>query len=262
MVGRRAPWDPNFAARPPRVGAELIVGPPDFVGVGVQKAGTTWWFSLLEQHPGIYSHPGLHKERHYFARFAQTQFTAGDAEEYRRWFPRPPGRLTGEWTPDYLAWPWAPPLLRQAAPDARVLVLLRDPVDRYASGLGHERAVGNRVTPEAAANAFWRGMYGAQLQWLYRWFPQSQVLVLQYELCREATSRELSRTFEFLGVDPGFVPADATARVNESRERVLLSKDQRRALALAYAEDLRSFAAVHPHIDVDRWPTFGEGQPG
>ena len=48
----------------------------------------------------------------------------GDEEVtgYHRWFPRAPGTMTGEWTPDYLTFPWVPPLLQRAAPDARLVI--------------------------------------------------------------------------------------------------------------------------------------------
>ena len=106
----------------------------------------------------------------------------------RRTTPTSPGRrasLAGEWTPGYMLDPWTPPLLRRAAPDARLLVLLRDPVERFRSG---RTLAENRLTvgasARAAANAgFQRGIYADQLLRLWRAFPREQVLVLQFERC-------------------------------------------------------------------------------
>ncbi|MBA3795881.1 MAG: hypothetical protein H0X20_01485, partial [Chloroflexi bacterium] len=47
----------------------FVIGPPDFVGVGAQKAGTTWWFRLIEAHPGVYQSPDQRPELHFFDRF-------------------------------------------------------------------------------------------------------------------------------------------------------------------------------------------------
>ena len=44
-------------------------GPPGFVGIGVQKAGTSWWYRLVVDHPQVSHRPSIHKERHFFARF-------------------------------------------------------------------------------------------------------------------------------------------------------------------------------------------------
>ena len=104
---------------------------------------------------------------------------------YHALFPRPDGALAGEWTPGYMLDFWTPPLLRRAAPDAKLLVLLRDPVERFRSGL---TLTENRLTlgwsARAAANGgFQRGIYADQLLRLWSAFPREQVLVLQFERC-------------------------------------------------------------------------------
>ena len=68
-LGRYAPWESGFDFTPPPLGPGEAVGPPDFVGIGVQKGGTTWWYDLLMTHPRLYARADIHKERHYFDRF-------------------------------------------------------------------------------------------------------------------------------------------------------------------------------------------------
>ena len=104
---------------------------------------------------------------------------------------------------------WTPPLLRRAAPDARLLVLLRDPVERFRSG---RTLAENRLTvgaaPRAAANAgYQRGVYADQLLRLWKVFPPARVLVLQLERCVRDPRAELRRTFAFLGLDPAAADA-------------------------------------------------------
>src|SRR4051794_6291809 len=55
-------------APPPEVPAGWLIGPPDFVGVGTARSGTTWWFRLLTQHPEVARAAGV-KEVHYFDQY-------------------------------------------------------------------------------------------------------------------------------------------------------------------------------------------------
>jgi hypothetical protein len=253
--GRYAPWEAGYDFTPPALEPGEVAGPPEFVGIGVQKAGTTWWHELIVSHPQVSARPGLHKERHYFDRFAAKPFGSADAAQYHGWFPRQPRTVAGEWTPDYMHLPWVPALLAQAAPEARLLVLLRDPVERLRSGLSHHRAQRGRVTPEVWADAIDRGFYDRQLAGWASWFPPGRFLVLQYERCVADPVGELSRTFRFLDLDP-FVPDGLSRRVSASRDQVSLPEDVRRRLVNLYTADVTALAKNHPWLELDRWPNF------
>ena len=108
-------------------------GPPDFVGIGAQRSGTSWWYRGIEAHPNVVRIKGQRKELHYFNRFWDGDVPPDFADRYASLFPRPEGKLSGEWTPRYMHDYWSLPLLREAAPDARILVILRDPVERALS---------------------------------------------------------------------------------------------------------------------------------
>lgn len=222
--------------------------------MGVQRAGTTWWYGLLSQQVAIHHEPGLRKERHFFDRFFERAPTDADIETYTRWFPRPPGLLVGEWTPNYLHHFWVPPLIARWTPDAKLLVLLRDPVDRYVSGLTHEMQYGRLPRFSYADDACAMGMYGAELSRLLSLVPVSRVLVLQYERCRADPRGQLKRTLEFLdiGDEPGPVPPQ---RVNETvGQKVNLPGHVREELAARYAQDLRQLVELVPHVDLELWP--------
>src|SRR6185436_19353505 len=98
---------------------QLVHGPPDFVGVAAQKAGTTWWFDLITQHPAVrYPSTDHWKEARLFVDGYEPGAEDALVARYAGLFPRGPGELTGEWTPDYLHFAWVPELLAQAAPEA------------------------------------------------------------------------------------------------------------------------------------------------
>jgi Sulfotransferase domain len=253
--GRFAPWEDGFDFTPPQPRPGEVTGPPDFVGIGAQKAGTTWWFSLIASHPGVAQRDDIHKERHFFDRFAARSFGSEQCTQYHGWFPRPAGMVTGEWTPDYMHLGWVPSLLAAAAPRARVLVLLRDPVERFQSGLAHHRGHRGALTAEAYSDALVRGFYGQALAEWTRHFPREQMLVLQYERCVQDPVGEIQRTYRFLNLPP-FTPDEVTESVNRRRAQLTLPDDARRRLRELYAPDVLALAAATPEIDPELWPNF------
>jgi hypothetical protein len=249
---------PLLPASPPICPAGWVVGPPDFVGVGAQRSGTTWWHRLVGSHPGVCFERGVHvKEVHFFDTLGdREELSQEDVTRYHDYFPRPPGGfLAGEWTPRYMQDAWVPRQLAQAAPDARVLILLRDPVERFASGfargrrLAAERGV-TGIDDELEARHLAIGMYFDQVRRVLESFGRERVLVLQYESCRARHADELRRTYEFLGLDP-----DRGATVEaprEPRERPLPA-EKRERLAALYAPEVRRLAELLPELDPSLW---------
>jgi hypothetical protein len=262
---------PKFALEPPPCPDGWRTGPPDFVGVGAQRAGTSWWFrGAIETHPA-YQRPGdFPKELHFFDRYWDGDVPHDLAERYARLFPRPEGKFTGEWTPRYMSDFWTLPLLRMAAPDARILVMVRDPLDRYRSAIARESALaaeeqeGGRVPLAVVSDAVWRGFYGEQLSRLLELFPEEQVLVLQYERCRAEPAAELRRTCEFLGIETPAEPSERLLRergegTSERRHEVSdLPPEVRDELVERWREDVSLLARLCPDLDLGLWPAFAE----
>jgi len=255
--------------------------------VGAQRAGTTWWYGLVVDHPRIEGvsaarrrlRPGerprrgesvrapregsLRKELHFFDSFQEQELTAADRELYRRFFPRPSGSIAGEWTPRYMLDLWAPGLLRLAAPEAKILLLLRDPIERFLSGLAREARVADRHGAElslaAWGEALHRSCYAPQLERVMRHFPRAQILVLQYERCRHDPHGELRRTFEFLGVEPaGHLPERLDAQASARAPKPPISVTTREELIAALRTDVDRLARLAPELDLDLWPDFSD----
>jgi len=234
-----------------------VTGPPDYVGVGTARSGTTWWDQLISAHPRVSRASDRPKELHFFDDRWMASLEADDVARYHALFARPEGHLCGEWTPGYMLDAWTPPLLRQAAPEARLLVILRDPVERFRSGrtLAENRfTVGS--TARAAANAaFNRGLYADQLLRLWRSFPRQQVLVLQLERCVADPAEELARTYDFLGLGTQ-IPTDIelSRPVNASSgPKLVLSTWQEGVLTRRYAPENERLAALLPDLDLSLW---------
>lgn len=258
-------WEPvRKPPAPPPCPPGERTGPPDFVGIGVQRCGTTRWFDLIASHADVVTPPGVRKELHFFDRFHARE-PVPRAEDYHAYFPRPAGRLTGEWTPTYLTDVHTPRLLAAAAPDARLLVLLRDPIERYRSAIRRQERLAGRAGLSlhslAPGDAFARGLYHAQLTRLLRHADRTRILLLQYERCVLEPRAELDRTLAFLGLSAaGSSPAIAQWP-NRQPGKPDLGDSLTGELVEAYRADVQALAADWPEIDLTLWPHFAHLAP-
>ena len=193
--GRQAPAIPDGAA----------IGPPDFIGVGVHKAGTTWWWALLAGHPEIDA-VARRKELHLLDRMREGPISAEQRDWYYRQFPRLPGPPRGR--VDAALHGHAAHRRASSArsrPQAKLLTIVREPVERYRSGLKQWQEQARRRSLRrndrvGKREALMRGFYGRQVQRLLEVVGRERLLVLQYERCVRAPAEEFARTLRFLGV--------------------------------------------------------------
>jgi hypothetical protein len=208
---------------------------PDFVIIGAQKGGTSFLYQLLVQHPHV--KPAFAKEVHYF----DLNFRKGD-NWYRSYFPvqvrNSRKYITGEASPYYLFHPHAPRRASTVLPDAKLIVMLRNPVDRAYSHYQHQVKRGKgegreTLTFEEAIEAekrilpgevskmlqdeFYeslrhrtrsylrRGIYIDQLLAWSSFFPRKQMLILKSEDLFNDTTNVLERILDFLKI-PHWVP--------------------------------------------------------
>ena len=217
---------------------------PHFVIAGAPKAGTTALHAALATHPQLYLSPV--KEPKFYLTDGRPPPRGrhrgpGDAHSAQEWIWRrreyhalydeaPAGVVRGESTPFYLHDRGAHRRLVADVPDVKVIVVVRDPVDRAYSNWAHLRADG--LEPEADFAAalraeqqriddgwapFWHyrdlGRYGGQLQDLYRQVPRERVLLLRYRELVDTPRETLDRVSDFLGVATGLAHAVAPENV-------------------------------------------------
>ncbi len=239
--------------------APIPTGPPDFVGVGTQRSGTTWWFETLLGHPQIRGPRGRRKEQHFFDRFAARELTDADVADYHARFPRKPGQIAGEWTPRYMHDFWTPPLIARAAPDAKLLIMFRDPVERFRSGVPHRLGQRPDHRLEAVtADAIERGKYATQLRRVLACHDASKLLILQYEKCVADPAAQYRRTLTFLGVDPDHVHDGFTRQrgTTQAAKKKPLWDDLMAGLRAVMEPEVAALAELAPEIDVALWPNF------
>ncbi len=184
----------------------------DFLGIGAQKAGTTWLYAQLASHPRIRFPHG--KEVHYWD-WVQAGRRPAEIEWYCELFAGDDGRVKGEITPAYAL--LEEPYIRQIHalnPALRLLFILRNPIERAWSaalmelaraGLRREE-VGDRWFIEVfrSPQSLARGDYEATLRRWGRVFQESQLLLLDYADLLRNPRRLLAEAANHLGVDGGF----------------------------------------------------------
>ncbi|MCW2538086.1 MAG: Sulfotransferase [Modestobacter sp.] len=243
---------------------------PQFVIAGAPKAGTTALHAALATHPALYLSPV--KEPKYYLTDGRPPPRSGhrgpgDAHSAREWVWRraqyralfagaPAGTVRGESTPFYLHDRAAHARLAADVPDVKVVVVVRDPVDRAYSNWVHLRADGLEPEPDFAVAVrlerqrvaagwapFWHyrglGRYGEQLRDLYRHVPREQVLVFRYRQLVDDPRQTLDRVADFLGVPTGVAHTVAAENVkpfvpDTARYRVLSRLTRAGAVLGAY----------------------------
>ncbi len=214
---------------------------PNFFIVGAAKSGTSSLFYYLELHPDVYMSPI--KEPHYFAHeYFPHKFTGpGDEgfsdnrirnlDDYLKLFSSGKNAwVRGEGSVYYLYFPGIAERLYEFNPDSKVIIILRNPVDRAFSAYMHTVRDGRETLTfeQALEQEEQRRQQGYQPLWWYRElglyssqvkryvdvFPQSQLKIFLFEDLRN-TQQVVHETLEFLNLNPN-IQIDTSVRFNES----------------------------------------------
>lgn len=199
---------------------------PTLIVIGAQKCATTSLHFYLDLHPQISM--SRKKELNFFV---QERNWGRGIEWYASHFTRP-GHVRGESSPLYTTHPFylgVPERIRATVPEARLIYLVRDPVERMISHYVHAYAAGRETRPVEQAFARptvegplayrERSRYHLQLEQYWRHFPKPRVLVLTQEQLSCERRQTMQRIFRFLGVDPSFSSPWFRVRRHRSEEK-------------------------------------------
>ncbi|NYD57255.1 hypothetical protein BKA08_001493 [Nocardioides marinisabuli] len=250
--------------------------------VGAQKAGTSTLFAILARHPAVAgSGP---KERHFFDDETR-DWSMPDYSSYLANRTKPRQRFGIDATPSYLFWPEALPRLRRYNSSAKIIVSLRDPIDRafsqwlmtYARALStgrrypsfselvsdqtrHPAKLPGKASQEVPARevrqltVLPRGLYAHQLRRLRDYFPDEQVLQVDFEEVVTQQDALARRCLNFLGLSPFRKPL-SPVRANPSSGAPGAAAPTARdvaALVEYYADDFGDLASEST-IDTGGW---------
>lgn len=199
---------------------------PNFIGIGAQKSASTWLYDILADHPEVVV--STSKELDFFS----YKYERGH-HWYEAQFPYRNSALSvGEISPSYLNEASVPERVKHFDPNIRILLSLRDPVERALSqhrhmirtGMIAERDI--RFEDALSGNPSYveQGMYGRHLlRWLEH-FPREHVLVVLMEDIARTPSQIARSVYEFLGVNDGHLSSALNQKSNPSyvvRSRIL-----------------------------------------
>lgn len=230
---------------------------PTFLIIGAQKSATRWLRQNLGEHPDVFTSP---YEIGFFN--SPKRFESLGVEWYRAQFAGWDGEpIVGEATPGYMMWRHEPSLvakrIKDAIPDVRLIVILRNPVDRANSALVHH-IKHERVHPRSSLVDLARerppeldrlglvagGWYAASLQPFQSLFG-NQLCVVLHDDIRDDPGTAYERALGHVGATPGFVPPDLQELVfsnqqgESSQWRRDISPADRAALHQYFRDDLQ-----------------------
>lgn len=225
----------------------------DFVLAGAQKSGTTALHYFLSKHPDITM--GDQQEMHFFD---NEEIFAGpvDYELLHRHYPPVGGSaVAGDCTPVYLFWKPAIERIWQYNPKIKLLISLRNPIDRafahwnmqrfkkrepldFLDALKEEENRAKEAAPLQSRRHSYidRGLYAGQLERVFKFFPREQVKIIKFEEFQNNNRATLDSIFEFLGVPPISISRNKDRNVVPyEREMTLVEREYLRPV---FAEDV------------------------
>ncbi|MFC3094617.1 sulfotransferase [Alteromonas sediminis] len=186
-----------------------------FVGVGAQRAGTSWMYNCLNKHPEVFM---PQKEVHFF----DSGYEKG-TDWYSNLFETQKAvKAVGEITPDYMSKEVFLERLKRFAPEVKIIVILRHPIERAFSAFNlyklHGKVKSNTFEEALIKDPhiLTQSLYSEQLEWINARFKPEQVLVSFYDDIEIEPLNFMKKVFVFLGIDESFVPPNLTVKRNVS----------------------------------------------
>ncbi|MCA9245922.1 MAG: sulfotransferase [Planctomycetales bacterium] len=185
-------------------------GTPNFFHAGFPKTASTWLYHCLREHPEVCT---PRQDAIHFLTIHYHEGWQAYSERFSSYRGEP---VVADTTPSYACFSWSRQRLYDFNPQAKILLTLRNPIERAYSHYWHLRRKGqctyafadvltNKVDLFNAWIAY--GFYGYHLSELLKLFPRSQVQVLLYDDLKADPRAFCRQVFEFLDIDADFVPA-------------------------------------------------------
>lgn len=222
---------------------------PDFICVGAQKSGTTTLHVLLNQHPSVFL--PAKKEVHYF----DLNYDKGHEWYCNHFSLKGPEQICGEITPYYLFHKQTPKRISLLAPKIKIIILLRDPVNRAISQIFHAQKRGfEPLDIEEAINAeakrlssgslismqrhsyVSRSCYLNQLLRYEKYFTSDQLLIIKSEDLFERPNQSWDRMMQLLKLNKNQLPKYIPTANKGTNYEGLVSNQIRKKLRVMLGE--------------------------
>jgi hypothetical protein len=198
---------------------------PNFLYIGSSKSGSTWIFKVLSWHPQIYMYPGKNLG------FFSSRYDNGWDWYTENFHPEPHHKIVGDVSHSYLVSEDAAARIHDHLPGVKMMVCLRDPVQRtfsdYLDGIKNGRWTGTfEEELERTPALIKRSGYGTHLSRYLERFDRKQIHIANFDELGSDPAGFAARMFEFLEVDPLSLPPNLQGKVlpaGTPRSRALAS---------------------------------------
>jgi len=240
------------------MGKDRILKPPDFIGIGCMKAGSSWVWKQLKMHPqvGVPRRRGRTvKEMHFIDRLHMS------LPEYLVKFGRLKTHKCGEYTPNYICTPYAPAFVKTYFPNAKLFTIFRNPADRAFSHY-KDHLYYNKIPPEISfLQAFnedypkkelkyfsvkSKGMYANQLEIWLKYFDRDQLKVMFYDDLLSDPVKFIQEIYEHCELEKNYVPPKYAKKVvkryNKAYDSMTFNAKDREFVVDFYKEQVRKLS--------------------
>ncbi len=199
----------------------------DFIGIGVEKGGSTWLGKCISEHPEIWFPKGreiyfFNDVDAHFLKFTTTKYERGIKWYKSQFVHCPNGKKKGEWAITYICTKKTARRIKKHFPEVKLIAVLRNPVDRAFSQYLYEVRLGLidksmsfeevlKVRPDYTQ----KGYYAKQIKDYLEFFRKDQLLILIYEKVKESPEKYVKKVWNFLGLeDKNYIPPSLKKRIN------------------------------------------------
>lgn len=217
----------------------------DLFHIGPQKSATTWVYHCLSEHEEVFA-PHTNTIHYYDMKYHKgREWYEGFFEDAR------PGQIQFDSTMTYIRSLWAPRRIAKENPDAKIMVCLRNPIDRAFSHYWHEKKKGSinfdfaEVLENYDLYSSWiePGLYAEHIERYLQYFDREQFLFLRFEELKKNPKAFLTRILRFAEVNEDFEPWWLHNKSNEAGgKRTFLNRAWRKLKAVVAQSGLEAAA--------------------
>lgn len=250
---------------------------PDIIGLGVPKAGTSWWFDIILNHPHIVPHrfykedDETSKELNFFPHFGATQISKKEKDTYKNCFLKQEGVLCAEFSTVYLHQIGSlNNLVETVREDTKYIIILRNPIDRYISHINH--VMRNRadyfdlndlkkelfkkysVIPEA----FFYSLYFEVINLLFSKVNKTNVFFELYENIVDNPQESYENFLSFMKLKKYPSPIIDFDKPKNKQEYIINkpNEKEREVIGQYFISDVNKLKLLLPNINFSVWKDF------
>jgi hypothetical protein len=227
---------------------------PKFICIGAQKAGTTWLFRNLKNHPEVILRQ---KEFHFFDNYNDQPLSV-----YSNCFNIRNKKIAGDITPSYCLIPNEQvEFMHRIMPNAKLIFMLRNPIDRAWSGLlmhfFKRKEISEAALSEEKMIAYLkkepvlnRGLYSKSIKKFLSYYPMDQLLILDFDRVASEPESLLKEVYEYIGVATDLLESkfDPTKKIHARTKDLEMPEKVRAFLEDTYRSELELLSKSHPKI--------------